>query len=67
MKPGHPLTQARADAARTAPFWPFAPLSAHQARQRNALEVAMGADLLAAAAPAGAAWRLIQITLKRPA
>ena len=50
MKPGHPTTQARADAARVAPFWPFAPLQPHQHHQRTALEGAMRAGRLAAAA-----------------
>lgn len=44
--------QQRADAARTAPFWPFAPLDATTLRHRDALQHAMRAGTLALAAGA---------------
>lgn len=51
MKPAHPTTQARADAARTAPFWPFAPLTCPvQQRHHSAFQRALQAGTLAAAA-----------------
>lgn len=55
MNYSHPTAQARADAARVAPFWPFAPLQPHQHRQRSALEAALRAGAVAAAALALAA------------
>ena len=39
--------QARADAARTAPFWPFAVLTPLQQRQQAAMQRAMQAKALA--------------------
>lgn len=69
MTPGHPTAQARADAARIAPFWQFAPLTCPiQQRHRQALLRALQAGTLAAAAlalPAQAQpfeWREIMTT-----